>query len=280
MKDKPLYPLLAILASCALLCGSGRAQSSAFQQFRAHNDQMRAVQPSWMAPLTQPDARLGQGIRISVSSFSFPGAHPIVYGNNQGINFIEGRRLQFQFIPPSYFRNHSAKYKDGWGNAAVEVKARIASGNAEHGNYAVTAVLVHAFAPRAYQNGALTSIYSPAIVAGHVFGRLTVLSAIGGDLPTGKIHEQGRGIDWRTTAQVHPTARTWFDVEDDALYNRGGPWDGKTQNFITPAAFYMVRRQGWWPAHTAVVFGCGMQIATSNFYFYNHNLISDMRIVF
>ncbi len=241
---------------------------------------MRAVQPSWMAPLTQPDARLGQGLRISVSNFSSPGAHPLVYGNNEGISVIAGNRLQFEFIPPSFFRNHSSAHKDGFGNAGVEVKARIASGNAEDGNYAVTAVLYHSFAPRGYQNGAQTGIYRPSIVIGRAFRRVILLSAVGGDLPTGEIYEQGRGIEWKMTAQVHPTGRTWFDVEDDALFIHGGPHDGRMQNFITPAAFYMVRRPGFGPAHTGVIFDCGMQIATSTFYFYNHNVITEMRVVF
>jgi hypothetical protein len=95
--------------------------------------------------------------------------------------------LQFEFIPPSFFRNHSSAHKDGFGNAGVEVKARIASGNAEDGNYAVTAVLYHSLAPRGYQNGARTDIYQPSIVAGRAFRRVTLLSAVGGNLPAGKI---------------------------------------------------------------------------------------------
>lgn len=241
---------------------------------------MREVQPSWMGPVTQTDARLGQALRFSVSNFTSPGAHPIVYGNNHGAGLIVNRRLQLELVPPSFFRNHSAAHTDGFGNAAIEIKARVASGNAEHGNYAVTAILLHAFAPRGYENGAQTGIYRPAIAAGHDFGRVVLLSSLGGFLPTGEIDRQGRGIEWKMTAQVHPTERTWFDIEDSALFNRGGLNDGKTQNFITPAGFYMIRREGWQPTHAALVFDCGMQIATSSFHFYNHNLITEMRVVF
>jgi hypothetical protein len=87
-------------------------------------------------------------------------------------------------------------------------------------------------------------------------------------------------VEWNLTAQAHPNAHLWFDIENNATFNRGGPFDGKTQNFITPAAFYMVRRRGWEPTHAAVVFDTGMQIATSGFHLYNHNLISEMRILF
>ena len=103
---------------------------------------------------------------------------------------------------------------------------------------------------------------------------------LGGFLPTGKIATQGRAIEWNATAQLHPNAHTWFDVEDNATFNVGGAVGGNTQNFITPAAFYLVRRKGWGPAHAAMVFDAGMQIATSQFHLYNHNLISELRILF
>ena len=52
------------------------------------------------------------------------------------------------------------------------------------------------------------------------------------------------------------------------------------QNFITPAAFYILRPKGWSPTHPFYVFTTGMQIATSGFHTYNHNLIVEMRILF
>jgi hypothetical protein len=170
--------------------------------------------------------------------------------------------------------------KDGFGNAGTQVKYRIASGNAQHGNYAVSAVLYHAFAPRVYQNLLLTSFYVPSIAAGKAFGRFAVLENVGGFLPTSKIAQQGRGIEWNSTAQMHVSKYAWVDVEDNATFFRAGPFDGKTQNFITPAAFYMIRRKEWKPEQASVVFATGMQIATSNFHYYNHNLVTEMRVIF
>jgi len=266
---------ICVSSNCA-----ASAQESFYQHLRERNDSMRAVQPSWMGPLIQSDARLGQAIRFSVSDAAFPGEQTLNYGGNHGISLIAGRRFQFDLDPPSFFRNHSRAYKDGFGNAGTQVKWRIASGNAQHGNYAVSAILYHAFAPRIYQNQMLTSFDAPSIAVGRGFGRFAVLSTIGGILPTAKIAQQGRGIEWNMTAQVHPTERTWFDVEENALFNYAGPFDGKTQNFLTPAAFYMIRRKEWQPEHATVVIDGGMQIATSSFHFYNHNLISEMRIIF
>lgn len=79
-------------------------------------------------------------------------------------------------------------------------------------------------------------------------------------------------------------ARYWSagtrESGDDGLFIHGGPHDGKIQNLITPEAFYMVRHPGFGPAHTGVIFDCGMQIAPSKFYFHNHNVITEMRVVF
>ena len=256
------------------------AQQSFYQRFRQNNASMAEVQPSWMGPLIQSDGRLGQAFRFSVANFSMPGAHPINYGNNHGFNVIVARRFQLDCDPPSFFRNHSSTLKDGFGNMGTQVKYRIASGNGEHGNFAVSAVLYHAFAPRVYQNEMLSSFYVPSIAAGKGFGRFAVLSTVGGFLPTAKIYAQGRAIEWNLTAQVHASPHVWFDVENNALSYVTGPFDGKTQDFLTPAAFYMVRRKSWGPAHSALVFDAGMQIATTSFHFYNHNLITEMRILF
>lgn len=241
---------------------------------------MADVQPTWMGALNQPDSRLGQAVRVSVSNFTMDGAHTFVYGNNKGIAMIVQKRFQLDLNPPSYFRNHSSTMKDGFGNASTQVKYRISSGNAEHGNYAVTAVLFHAFAPRVGQNLMLTSFNVASIAAGKGLGRFAVLTTLGGCLPTGKIKEQGRAVEWNLTGQAHVSTHVWFDVENNAAYFRGGPFAGKTQNFVTPAAFYMIRRKEWKPDHASVVFAGGMQIATSSFHYYNHNLVTEMRILF
>lgn len=272
--------ILGLASALRVSVCSAQDFTSRYAEFRGHNAAMAAVQPSWMGPLSQPDARLAQAVRVSVSDARFPTAQTISYGNNHGISLLTGTHLQVDLDPPSFFRNHSSTLHDGFGNAGTQVKWRIVSGNAEHGNFAVSALVYHAFAPRVEQNQMLTSFYVPAVVVGKGMGRFALLSEVGGVLPTGKIAQQGRGIEWNVTAQVHPTAKLWFDIENNALFNFAGPFDGKTQNFLTPAAFYMVKRSDWGPLHTAIVLDSGMQIATSGFYFYNHNLITEMRVLF
>lgn len=270
---------MAMLATIMTCASAASAQQSFYGRFRANNASMADVQPSWMAPLIQSDSRLSQAVRISASNFYAP-TQTISYGNNHGISVIAQRRFQFDFDPPSYFRNHSPTLKDGFGNAGTQAKYRIASGNAEHGNFAVTAILYRSFTPRSDQNGMLTGTYNPKLAAGKAFGWFNVQSTLGGVLPTAKTTIQGRTMEWNLTGQVRPAAHLWLDVENNASYYFGGWYGGKTQNFITPAAFYMVRRREWGPAHGAVIFDTGMQIATSAFHTSNHNLVSELRILF
>ena len=241
---------------------------------------MTEVQPTWMTPLIQSDARLGQAVRLSVSNSTMAGNHVLNYGNGHGISLIGGRRIQVDFNSPAFFRNHSSEAPDGFGNASTQVKYRIVSGNAEHGDFAVSAVLYHAFAPRIHQNLLETSFYAPYINAGKAFGRFAVIGNVGGFLPTGKIDQQGRAVEWNTTAQMHVTAHTWIDVENNTAFFHAGPFDGRAQNFVTPAAFASIRRKSWEPEHVYVVLAAGEQIATTRFHYYDHNLVTEMRVVF
>jgi len=270
---------LSTVAVCAPL-QPAHAQETFWDRLNRHNPTMAALQPTWIGPLMQSDSRLTQGARFSVARSNAPGAQIVSYGNNHGITLIAGTRFQFDFNPPSFFRNHCAALPDGWGNASAQVKFRIASGNADHGNFAVTAILLHGFAPGASQNGALTSFYLPKLAAGKAFGRFDVQSTLNGVLPTGKVDRQGRAIEWNVTGQVHPTSRLYFDIENNAAFIFGGPNDGRTQNFITPAAFFIAKRSSWAPNHWVPVVDGGMQIATSGFHCYNHNLITELRILF
>jgi len=256
------------------------AQGSFYERGRANNAAMTQVQPAWMGPLIQSDPRLSQALRLSFSNSYSPGEQVMSYGNNHGLSVVALQRLQIDLDPPAFFRNHSAAFKDGFGNTTTQVKYRIASGNAEHGDFALTAILSRSFTPGSYENGMLSGAYCPKLAAGKAFGRFNLQSTLGGVLPTGKVTAQGRAIEWNLTAQAHVNPHVWLDIENNAAFNRGGPVDGTTQNFITPAAFYLIRRRGWEPTHATVVLDGGMQIATSRFHEYNHNLVTEARIVF
>jgi len=274
-------PLLTALAAAALLSPCLLAgQSSWYENFRAHNARMTEVQPSWMGPVTQTDPRLSQAVRISVADWAQPGAHPISYGNNHGISTMIARRVQLDLDPPPFYRNHAAALPDGFANLSAQMKLRLTSGNAQHGNYALTAILNHGFASGANQNGALSSYYEPSIAAGKLFGRFAGLTQISGWLPTAKVTQQGRSINWTMTGQVHVGRHAYFDLENNFSHILGSPADGQTQNMLTPAAFYMIRRKQWKPEHAIYIVDGGLQTATSRFRNYNHNVIAEFRILY
>jgi hypothetical protein len=257
------------------------AQQSVYEQLRGKNTAMTAVQPTWMSPLIEPDVRVTQSLRLSFSnSYTAAGTQTVNYGNFHGLGVLAGDRVQINLIAPAYIQNNSATAKDGFGDPMGEVKFRIASGNAEHGNYALTAMVAETLPTGSYANGAATAVYYPNLAAGKMWGRFDVQTTLGGMMPTGKIAAQGRQIDWNTTAQVLVGRRLWLDLENNAIYNYGGPFDSRTENFLTPAAFYVVRRRTWQPTHCILILDAGMQIATSHFHTCNHNLIPEARIVF
>ena len=108
----------------------------------------------------------------------------------------------------------------------------------------------------------------------------TGVGVTGGTLPTGKIGVQGRSVLWNALIHDHVTTHWWLELENNATYFVDGPRDGKMQNFITPATYYVIKKSEWKPTHPYFVLAEGVQIATSGFHTYNHNLISELRILF
>lgn len=271
---------LALAAALAAGVCLAPAQESAYVRFRAANHTAAEVQPALATPLVAADPRLVQYVRLSVSHEYAPaGTETVSYGNGRGGGVIVANRFEFDWMAPAYIQ-HNSSAADGFGDTSLVGKVRIASGNAQHGNFDVAAILAHCFATGSHKNGAVTDSFTPTLVAGRAYRRFDAILSLGGTLPTGKIAAQGRSIAWNSLVQAHATKKAWFEVENNATYYFAGSHDGKMQNFVTPAAFYVLRRKDWSPTHSFLVFDCGMQIATSGFHTYNHNLIAETRFMF
>ena len=277
------HSFISILAVAAITAAGARdatAQQSFEQRFAAHNSAMTTLQPAMVTPLVEADPRLIQYVRASFShEYAAARTETVSYGNGRGGGVIVGNRFEFDFLPPAYAQ-HNSSALDGLSDTSVLGKVRIASGNAEHGNFEVAALLSHSFATGTYKNGALTDTWTPTLAGGYAFRRFNVQSSLGGTMPTGKIATQGRSIAWNALTQFHATLHVWFELENNATYYFSGSHDGMMQNFVTPAVFYVVRPKEWQPTHPFLIFDCGIQIATSGFHTYNHNLISEMRVLF
>ncbi len=241
---------------------------------------MTALQPSWPTPVVEADPRLTQYYRFAFSNqYTAAGTQTVGLGNARGGGIVAWNRVEIDLLPPGYIQ-HNSTAPDGFGDTAVAGKFRIASGNAEHGNFILTALLNHTFAssPR---NGAATDCWTPTLAGGVGFlHNFDVESSLGGAMPAGKIATQGRTIVWNSLVHDHISPHVFLELENNATFYFAGAHDGKMQNFVTPAAFYILKRKEWKPTHPFLVFTSGMQIATSGFHTYNHNWISEMRVLF
>jgi len=280
MGTKRLNSLSVLIAAFLIGATTLSAQQSFTERFASHNGTMSALQPALITPFVGADPRLIQYARLSVAhQYTAAGTETVSYGNNRGAGIVVGKRFEFDYMPPAYIQ-HNSTAVDGFGDTAAVVKYRIASGNAESGNFDIAAILGHCFATGSHKNGASTGSFAPTLVGGYAFRRFDVISSVGGTLPTGKISTQGRTIAWSALMQAHATRHVWFEVENNATFYFAGSHDGKMQNFVTPAAFYVVRKKEWKPLHPFFIIDGGMQFATSGFHTYNHNLISEMRVIF
>ncbi len=152
-------------------------------------------------------------------------------------------RFEFDVLPPPYIQ-HNGSAQDGFGDTATVLKYRIASGNAESGNFDIAASLGHCFATGSHKNGAASNSFTPTVAGGYAFRRFDVISSVGGTLPTSKTDIQGRSIAWTALAQAHATRHVWFEVENNATFFIGGSRDGKDAELPDPRSFLCRASEG------------------------------------
>jgi hypothetical protein len=173
---------------------------------------------------------------------------------------------------------------DGWGDFSFLVKYRIASGNEKRGTYTLSAWVLTTVPSGSFKNGSTNASVQPNVGGGKGFGHFDVQSSLGATLPTGApaTTTAGRPILWNTVAQYRVGKLFWPELESNATFYKGGTNDGKTQEFITPGL--MIGKCAFHPANpkarTGLAFGAGMQVATSRFHTYNHNLVMTARLIF
>ena len=183
---------------------------------------------------------------------------------------------------PAYIQHNTPKAKDGFGDIAFLYKYRILSRNEKQGNYLLSMQVTGSLPTGSHSNGSLDSIVAPTLLAGKGYGKVDVISTLGGNLPTGETNKIGRTIAWNTVAQYHLSKTLWPELESNATYFFAGKNAGRQQNFITPGLVfskYKVHPHDD-ASRLGFGFGAGMQIATSHFHTYNHNLTFTSRFVF
>ncbi len=197
------------------------------------------------------------------------------FGNGKGLEIIPTRRIELLFNVPPYLQ-HNSTAKDGFGDVTFNSKFRVFARNEEHGN-AIFTIFVGASIPTGSRtNGARNATVTPTLAGGKGFGKFDVQSTVGATLPVRNGNGNGRPIAWNTTVQFHQDPHWWPEIESNYIYNKGGDNDGKMSEYITPG---IVSR---WKLHNrvGVTLGAGIQLATSSYHTYNHNVVMSARLPF
>jgi hypothetical protein len=240
-----------------------------------------AKQPSWPIPVVTASSGLLQVARFDlVRQIAPAGTDTWNYDNSKGINFVPWYNVEFDVLAPPYIQ-HNSTAKDGAGDFSMLMKYRLAAGNETHGNYSVSFAVTGTLPTGSYKNGSLAATVIPTLCAGKGFGRFDVQSTIGVTLPTGDTAKIGRVAVWNTVGQYHISKFLWPEIESNATFYHGGAHDGMVQNFITPGLMVSkFKLEGDPRNRLALVFGGGMQIATTHFTTYNHGLVLTARMLF
>jgi hypothetical protein len=275
--------ILALLIFLAATTGNLLSQDNFFSNWETRTGATQAKQPSWPPPLVAPYPMLIQVFRADFTRQITPTLTSTWnYGTSRGLNLIPGFKSEFDFYYPPYLQHNTPKVKDGFGDVGFLYKYRILSRNEREGNYMLSAQLTATIPTGSHNNGSPDAAVSPTLLSGKGFGKFDVISCLGGNLPAEETNKLGRSIGWNTTAQYHLAKYFWPELESNSTYFFGGKNNGKKQNFLTPGIVFSKFK--FHPSdeesRIGVVFGAGMQIATSQFHTYNHELAITSRLVF
>jgi hypothetical protein len=259
------------------------SQDNFFAKWEKRTSATQAKQPSWTPPMIAPYPMLVQVFRVDFTRQITPTLTSTWnYGASRGLNLVPGFKSEIDFYYAPYLQHNTPKAKDGFGDVGFLYKYRILSKNEKEGNYMLSAQLTATLPTGSYSNGSPDSSVSPTLLAGKGYGKFDVISSLGGTLPTAESNKIGRSIAWNTTAQYHLSKYVWPELESNATYFFAGKNDGKKQNFVTPgivfSKFKILPDDAG--GRLGVAVGAGMQIATSTFHTYNHNLVFTTRFIF
>jgi len=272
-------PLIAM--ALLTFTGTSQGQSNFFQAWEARVRATSARQPAWPVPVVSPASVIVQLARVDfVRQYTSTHTTTWNYDNGKGVNLIPFARTEFDINLPPYIQHNNPKVQDGAADFSVVAKYRMFAAN-EGGNYSTAAQVAFSVPTGSYKNGAAVSTITPTLIGGKGFGRFDLQSALGAILPTSSSATIGRTISWNTVAQYKIGKYFWPELEVNSSYYRGGPNDGKNQTFLTPGMMVSkLKLQSEPTGRLALMFGAGMQIATSSYHSYNHALVMTGRLTF
>lgn len=271
-----LFRKAFLLSVCAGAVLPASAQQLFLKHWQARVNRTQAEQPHWVTPLVTVTPRLEQELRTDFFRQIQPNLTTTWnYDGGKGLELIPERRIELLFNTPPYIEHNSAA-KDGFGDVSMVMKYRFYASNEQHHNAIVTAFFGGTIPTGSYSNGRTDATVAPTLAVGKGYRGFDVQSTLGATLPLADTAKLGRPIAWNTALQYKAGPHLFPEVEFNATYFKGGPNDGKIQNFVTPGIV------GHWKLHKrlGVTLGAGMQIATSQFHTFNHGLVFSGRMPF
>jgi hypothetical protein len=274
---------IAALFAAILAFGSTttHAQSGFFHDWEQRVRATSSKQPAWPVPVVSPSSVIVQLARTDfVRQYTPTHTTTWNYDNGKGVNFIPFARTEFDINLPPYIQHNNPKVADGAGDFSMVAKYRMFAAS-EGGNYSTAVQMAFTVPTGSYKNGTAVSTITPTVVGGKGFGHFDIQSALGAILPTSSSDTIGRTIQWNTVAQYKVGKYFWPELEVNSSYYHGGPNDGKNQTFLTPGMMISKVKLRTDPRdRLALLFGTGMQIATSSYHGYNHGLVFTTRMTF
>jgi hypothetical protein len=241
-------------------------------------DEARSEQPHYAAPLITTHPLLVQQFRFDTYYQSARnGVATDVYGAGKGLEIIPNTRMEVQVGIPPYFFRHAPNIPDGFGDVSIFLKFRVASAPEGRGGYFLGIFLGGSFPSAQSPNGQGHTVWSPMLAAAKRWKFFDWQTNLGGSLPQSGTPTLGRQIVFNNTFQFNVARKLWPEVENNTTSYVDGPHSGNYQNFITPGLIV-----GPFPLAERLrfMFGGGVQIATSQFYTYNHRWIWTIRFPF
>lgn len=271
---------MAVLLLCSI---SGFAQVK--QYFGNWDNRVRQTmsqQPDWVVPLVTAPSGIYQLLRVdNLREISPSHVTSWSYGDDKGLILIPWYKTELDLFAPPYVQ-YSPSGKDGFGDPEFQLKYRPWSADNKHGDYTVNFALAGTIPTGSYKNGSPNANLIPSFSVGKGWGMWDVQTHMEAKLPVSQGDTLGRPITWDTVLQVHPGGVFWPELEDDSTFNVGGPSAGTVQNFVMPGLmldqFKLLHRQ---PSNRlALLFGGGVQFATTHYHSYDHGLVFTGRLNF
>ncbi len=241
---------------------------------------IQSEQPRWITPLVTVTPRLEEEFRYD-QSWQTKENHAAVdnYGSNKGLELIPFDPVEIIIGVPGYEQQNRSPRQFGWADETFLVKYRILAGNADHGNYILTAFMGLSVPSGSEDFSSHHYDFTPTIAGGKGWGNFDIQSTLGFSVPdNGFVHNgTGNSLVNNTAFQYRVDKYFWPEVEANYTYFPSGEHEGLSQLLVTPGL--MIGRIPI-SGRIGLTFGLGCQFPVSDHATVHRNVILSGRIPF